>query len=90
MDTFSVRNLQRGSKDLIHNAEKGRLSLITQKGQAVILAVPFNGTLLEPELAFALAVAFYKRGALTLKKAAKLGNFSLEVFTEKLTILGIL
>lgn len=89
MDTFTVRDLRERTGALIHDAEAGQLSLITKHGHPVFLAVPFTETLLELGLHHVLAITLFTEGNLTLAKAAKLSNQSIESFIEKLGKLGI-
>jgi predicted HTH domain antitoxin len=89
MDTFTVRDLREHTGQLIHDAEIGKLSLITKHGRPVFLAVPFNEDLLELGLRTAMAIKLYQDETLTLEKSAKLADLSLEVFLEKLGSLGI-
>lgn len=89
MDTFSVRDLREHTGTLIHDAEAGKLSLITKRGRPVFLAIPFTDDLIELGLRPALAVHLYKEGILTLAKAAKLSGESLEGFIAALSKLGI-
>ncbi len=89
MDTFTVRDLREHTGDLIHDAEKGKLSLITKHGRPIFIAVPFDEELLELGLRPAMAIKLYKEETLTLGKAAKLAGHSIESFVEKLGHLGI-
>ncbi len=89
MDTFTVRDLREHTGTLIHDAEEGRLSLITKHGRPVFLAVPFTQDLFDLGLRFTIAIKLYKEEAITLEKAAKLANIPLEKFIEKLGTLGI-
>jgi predicted HTH domain antitoxin len=67
----------------------GKLSLVTKRGKSVFLAVPFKEELLEVGLYSVLAVSLYREGILTLGKAAKLADQSIEEFIERLGKLGI-
>lgn len=89
MDTFSVRDLRERTGALIHDAEAGKMSLITKRGRPVFLTIPFTDDLIELGLRPALAVHLYKEGVLTLAKAAKLSGESLEGFIATLSKLGI-
>jgi len=89
VDTFSVRDLREHTGSLIHDAEAGKLSLITKRGRPVFLAIPFTDDLIELGLKPALAIHLYKEGILTLAKAAKLSGESLEEFIAILSKLGI-
>ena len=89
MDTFSVRDLRERTGALIHDAEAGKMSLITKHGRPVFLTIPFTDDLIELGLRPALAVHLYKEGVFTLAKAAKLSGESLEGFIAMLSKLGI-
>ena len=89
MDTFSVRDLRERTGTLIHDAEAGKLSLITKHGKPVFLAIPFSDELIELGLRHTLAIHLYKEGVLTLAKAARLSDESLEGFIATLSKLGI-
>ncbi len=89
MDTFTVRDLREHTGTLIHDAEKGKLSLVTKHGRPIFLAVPFSEDLLILGLRTALAIKLYKEETLTLGKAAKLSGQSIEAFIEKLGQLGV-
>ena len=89
MDTFTVRDLREHTGTLIHDAEAGKLSLITKHGRPVFLAVPFSEDLLKSGLRITMAILLYQEDTLTLGKAAKLAGLSIETFIEKLGSLGI-
>lgn len=89
MDTFSVRDLREHTGDLIRDAENGKLSLVTKRGQPVFLAVPFTEELIELGLRPTLAISLYKESALSLGKAARFSNQSVATFIQLLGKLGI-
>jgi prevent-host-death family protein len=89
MDTFTVRDLREHTGSLIHEAEAGKLSLITKHGRPVFLAVPFTSDLVEFGLRTSLAIKLFKEDAITLEKAAKIAGVHLEIFIERLGQLGI-
>jgi prevent-host-death family protein len=89
MDTFTVRDLREHTGQLIHDAEEGKLSLITKHGRPIFLAVPFDQTILECGLRPAMAVKLYQEEVITLEKAAKLAGMSVEAFIERLGLLGV-
>lgn len=89
MDTFTVRDLREHTGTLIHDAEEGKLSLITKHGRPVFLAVPFTSDLLNLGLRTALAIKLFKDETISLEKAAKVADLNIESFIEKLGQLGI-
>src|SRR4051812_4183625 len=86
MDTFTVRDLREHTGALIHNAEAGKLSLITKHGQPVFLAVPFSEELLKLGLRPILAIKLYQENALSLGKAAKFAGLTQGAFIDRLGI----
>lgn len=89
MDTFTVRDLRERTGQLIHDAEAGKLSLITKHGRPVFLAVPFDENMLQLGLRQALAIKLYREDIFSLEKSAKLAGIPLEGFIEQLGNLGI-
>ena len=89
MDTFTVRDLREHTGVLIHDAEIGKLSLITKHGRPIFLAVPFTEELLSLGLRPALAIKLYQEETLTLEKAAKVAGQSIENFLEMLAKVGV-
>ena len=89
MDTFTVRDLREHTGALIHDAEAGKLSLITKHGRPVFLAVPFSQDLLNLGLRTALAVKLFEDEIVTMEKATKIANLSIESFIDTLGQLGI-
>lgn len=89
MDTFTVRDLREHTGALIHDAEAGKLSLVTKHGRPVFLAVPFSEDLIEMGLRPALAMMLYQEEVLTIEKAAKLAGQPIETFIESLGKFGV-
>jgi len=89
METFTVRGLREHSGVLIHDAEEGKLSVVTKRGKPVFLAIPFNEELIQAGLRPAIAVNLYKEGVLTLEKSAKFSGQTIESFIERLGKLDI-
>lgn len=89
LDIFSVRDLRNRSGDLLKDAERGQMSLITKHGRPAILALPFDQRLLDQGVHRALALGLYESGRLTLAQAAKLAGLSLDGFIDLLGTLGL-
>ncbi len=89
LDVFSVRDLRVRSGELMRDAEKGRLSIITKHGRPAILALPFDERLLRHGVARALALHLFEGGRVTLVRAAKLAEMSVEEFVELVGEAGI-
>lgn len=89
MQTFTVRDLREHTGALIHDAELGKLSLITKHGHPVFIALPFSEEILELGLRPALAMKLYQEQVVSLEKAAKYAGQSVELFIERMGKLGI-
>ena len=89
LDVFSVRDLRLRSGDLLKDAENGRLAIVTKHGRPAILAVPFDGRLIELGVHRALALHLFEKRHLTLIRAAKIAAMTAEEFMEFLGTAGI-
>lgn len=89
LDVFSVRDLRTRSGDLLKDAERGQVSLITKHGRPAILAVPFDRRLLDQGVHRALALSLFESRQLTLAQAAKVAGLSLDGFIDLIGSLGI-
>lgn len=89
VDVFTVRELRSRTGDLLRDAENGRVSVITKHGRPVILAVPFDGRLLEEGVNRSLAIQLYEGGEVTLAQAARVARLSLPEFLDLLDTAGV-
>jgi prevent-host-death family protein len=80
LEVFSVRDLRVRSGQLLRDAEQGRMAVITKHGRPAILALPFDERLLRHGVARALALHLFEAGRVTLARAAKLAEMSVEEF----------
>lgn len=89
ISTFSVRELRQQTGVLIHEAEKGGISIITKHGKPSVLAVPFTEKLLSLGVNKDIALELYRSRNISLIKAAKLAGISAEEFLEMVKSLNI-
>jgi predicted HTH domain antitoxin len=89
VQTFSIRELRERSGDLSHEAEEGRLSLVTRHGHPLFVSVPFTDELIAAGVHAALAVSLFKSGEMTSARAAKLARMSLPQFLAHLSAQGV-
>ena len=89
LDVFSVRDLRTRSGDLLKDAERGQVSLITKHGRPAILAVPFDRRLLDQGVHRTLALSLFESRQLTLAQAAKVAGLSLDGFIDLIGSLGL-
>jgi predicted HTH domain antitoxin len=89
MSVFSARNLRNRSGELIKDASKGRISLITKYGRPAALTIPFDAALLSEGIHRRLAVQLYAMQALTLSRAAKMADLPIERFLECLKLANV-
>jgi prevent-host-death family protein len=82
VDVFSARDLRNNTGQLIKDAEKGQLSLITKHGAPRILAVPFDSQLLNLGVNKSLALHLFEKKIVTLSQAAKIAKLSIDEFLE--------
>ena len=88
-DVFTVGDLTDRGCALIHEAEAGRLSLITERGHPKIVALPFNERLLELGVHQSFAVSLLEQRLVTLAQAAKIAKLSLGDFLTVLRETGV-
>lgn len=89
MQVFSIRDLRERSGELSREAEAGRLSLITKRGEPILVALPFTEAMLDSGVKAALAEYLFKEGVLSLGKAAKLAGMPYVLFSEYLSRRGV-
>jgi len=88
MDVFSVRDLRLRSSELVRGAESGKISVITKHGRPSALTLPFDRRLLELGIDKDLALALFERRLLSMQKAAKLAQMTLDAFMDLLAQAG--
>lgn len=74
MEIFSDHDLSNRANELVHEAEHGRLSIITQNGAPVFLALPFNEVLLRSGVRVSMAVSLFAERTIGLSQAAKIAG----------------
>lgn len=89
VDIFTVSDLRQKTEELLQDAEKGRLALVTKQGRPAFLVVPFNDRLLGYGVNRTIAMYFFETGLVTLSQAAQIAGLSLEEFIELLGEVGI-
>lgn len=89
MQTFSIRDLRERSGELSREAEAGRPSLITKRGEPILVALPFTAALLDSGVKVALAEYLFKENILSLGKAARIAGMPYVLFSEHLSRMGI-
>ena len=89
LNVFTVRELRQHIGDLIQDAEKGRLALITKYGRPAFLAVPFDERLLKHGVNKSLALHLFQAKHITLSQAARIAILSIEDFLDLLSEFGI-
>ncbi|HEY8019926.1 MAG TPA: type II toxin-antitoxin system prevent-host-death family antitoxin [Thermoanaerobaculia bacterium] len=89
LDVFTIRDLKQRSTDLVHAAEEGRLSLITNHGRPAILALPFDEWLLSHGVNRALALHLVEAGQVGIYQGAQIAGLALEDFIALLGQAGV-
>ena len=88
-NVYTARELRNLSGEVIHQAEEGKLGLITKHGKPTMLTIPFDDVVLSLGVHRSLALNLFASGQLTLSQAAKLANVPLEQFISLLGETGI-
>lgn len=83
MEVFTTTDLHERAADLVRNAEDGQLSVVTENGEPLFIAVPFDELLLKEGSRVALAVRLFEQGCISLNQAAALAGRS----NDELTVL---
>ena len=86
---YSARELRNLSGEVIQQAEKGQLGLITKHGKPAMLTIPFDDKVLALGVHRSLALSLFSSHILTLSQAAKLASLPLEKFISLLGEVGI-
>jgi predicted HTH domain antitoxin len=84
LEVFSTHELSQRVGELIRTVGLGGLALITERDHPILLAIPFNQTLLEHGVHRSLALELFKTHGLTLAQAAKTANLTINEFLELL------
>jgi prevent-host-death family protein len=83
MKTFSIRDLRDRTGNLLRNVEAGKLSVITQHGRPVFVAVPFKDALLREGIKVALAIKLIDSDVISPGQGAKVADMTLAEFMEE-------
>lgn len=89
LDVFTVRDLRQRTGELLREAEKGRLSLVTKHGRPAFIAVPFDRRLISFGITQAMALHLFEEGVTTLSQSAKISGLPLAAFLDLLKEAGI-
>ncbi len=84
LEVFSTHELSQRLGELIRTVGLGGLALITERDHPILLAIPFNQTLLEHGVHRSLALDLFKTHCLTMAQAAKTANLTINEFLELL------
>ncbi len=89
VEVFSARDLRNHSGELLRQAERGQMTVITKHGKPSLLTIPFDENLLKYGVQRNLALLFVQTQQLTLAQAARFAGMDLEEFIELLGKSGI-
>ena len=67
MQTFTIRDLQNHTGDLLRAAKAGRLSIVSKRGRPVFVAVPFDEYLTKDGINVAIAVKLFNDDEMTME-----------------------
>lgn len=72
MESFTIRDLRERTGELVRGAEKGKLAIVTKRGQPLFVAVPFDSALLEGGVRRSFVLRLVEDGIVSQGKAAEL------------------
>jgi len=84
IDVYSVRDLRTNSSSMVRHAENGDISIITKRGKPAALTLPFDRRLVDLGVGKDLALVLFDNGLITMKKAARLADMTLDEFMDLL------
>ena len=84
MHTLTADELQRRPSQLLDDAERGELSVVTRDGAPVLLAVPLGRHLEQPEVRVELAVHLFDQEQISLGVAARIAGLPMADMMEEL------
>lgn len=82
MDSFTIRDLRERTGELVRGAEKGKLSVVTKRGQPLFVAVPFDDAVLSGGVKRSLALRLVADGIISQGKAAEMAGMSRVEFLD--------
>ncbi|MEI6413268.1 MAG: UPF0175 family protein [Pseudomonadota bacterium] len=89
MQTCTLHDLGNHGPRILKSAEIGELTVVTEQGQPVFVAVPFDDLVLNRGIRFALAVRLFEEEALSTGQAAEFAGVSLAEFMETCSSLDV-
>lgn len=89
MQTCTLHDLASHRTEIMRPDGPGELTVVTDQGQPLFVAVPFDDLLLDRGVRLALAVRLFDSEALSTGQAARFAGVSLSEFLETCSGLGI-
>ena len=89
MHTLTAEDVARQPQQLIDDAARGELSLVTRSGEPVLLAVPLGAGLDAREVRLELAAQLYDREQISLGVTARIAGLSYGEMSDELGRRGI-
>lgn len=89
MDTFTIRDLRERTGELVRDAEAGKLSIVTKRGQPLFVAVPFDDALLQGGVRRSFVLRLVAEGIVSQGKAAELLGMSRVEFLDLMAANGV-
>lgn len=82
VDIFSSRDLRNHAGELLKDADRGVLSIITKHGHPMLLTLPFTPHLLHLGVNKALALYLYQNRLTSLAQSAKIAQIPIADFLD--------
>lgn len=89
MESFTIRDLRERTGDLVRGAEKGKLAIVTKRGQPVFVAVPFDDAVLQGGVRRSLVLRLVEEGVISQGKGAEVLGMSRVDFLALMAANGV-
>ena len=84
MHTLTIDDLQRHPAQLLEDADRGELAVVTRDGEPVLLAVPLGKGLDRPDVRLELAVRLFDHEQIGIGVAARIAGLPLAEMMDEL------
>lgn len=89
MHTYNLAELPQHREEVLQDSNAGRLSVVTDEGRPLFVAVPFDDSILKNGINIDLAIKLFDDDVLSLGRAAELAGMGRIDFMNLLGEMGI-
>jgi prevent-host-death family protein len=89
MEAFTIRDLRERTGELVRRVEKGKLAIVTRRGQPLFVAVPFDDAVLQGGVRRSLVLRLVEEGVISQGKGAEVLGVSRAAFLAQMAANGV-